>query len=81
MSCELPEIAKICREFDFGVPVRPDDACGLIMLLQKVIDRSDWYQDQKERSERAASVLTWQNEEKTLIDFLGSTLPKEDELI
>jgi glycosyltransferase involved in cell wall biosynthesis len=71
---ELPEITKICRELDFGISVRPDDATGLTMLLQKVIDRSDWYKDQKNRSEKAASVLTWQNEEKKLIQLLATTL-------
>jgi hypothetical protein len=43
-------------------------------LLQKVIDRSDWYKDQKNRSEKAASVLTWQNEEKKLIQLLATIL-------
>lgn len=71
---ELPEITKICRELDFGVSIRPDDVSGLTMLLQKVIDRSDWYKDQRDRSEKAASVLTWQNEEKKLFQLLATTL-------
>jgi glycosyltransferase involved in cell wall biosynthesis len=66
----LPEISRVCRDFDFGVTVAPDDADALTAILTQVVQRTDWYNEQRLRSAKAASSLTWQNAEARLQQLL-----------
>lgn len=71
----LPEISRVCREFDFGVTVAPDDTDALTEMLTQVTRRSDWYNEQKQRSARAALGLTWQKAEARLQHLLLEAAP------
>jgi glycosyltransferase involved in cell wall biosynthesis len=72
----LPEISRICQEYDFGVAVAPDDVDGLTELLTRVVSKSDWYEEQRRKSARAASGLTWQRAETKLQRLLIDCLPQ-----
>ena len=62
----LPEMARVCREFNFGEAVQPDDVDGLTELLARVVSRSDWYEEQRRRSALAGRFLTWRQSEERL---------------
>jgi glycosyltransferase involved in cell wall biosynthesis len=72
----LPEIRRVCQEYDFGVAVAPDDVDGLTELLTRVVHKSEWYEEQRQRSARAASSLTWQRAEAKLQRLLVDCLPQ-----
>jgi glycosyltransferase involved in cell wall biosynthesis len=71
----LSEIDRICRQFDVGVSVAPNDVDGLTDLLRRVVNRSEWYCLQRQRALRAATNLTWQKEEARLQSLLVGCLP------
>jgi hypothetical protein len=66
----LPEISRVCREFNFGETVKPDDVGGLTKLLARVVCKSDWYEEQRRRSAQAARCLNWQRSEEKLQQLL-----------
>lgn len=66
----LPEISRVCRDFDFGVTIAPDDADALTEILKQATRGSDWHNEQKRRSARAALGLTWQKAESRLQQLL-----------
>jgi glycosyltransferase involved in cell wall biosynthesis len=72
----LPEISRICREYDFGVAVAPNDVDSLTELLTRAVHKSEWYEEQRRRSARAASSLTWQRAEAKLQRLLIDCLPQ-----
>jgi hypothetical protein len=73
----LPEISRICREFNFGDTVQPDDVDGLTELLARVVCKSDWYAEQKRRSAQAARSLNWQRYEERLQQLLTDCCRRE----
>ena len=70
----LPEVTRLADKFGFGVGVAPDDAERMTELLRHVLDRSEWYENQKRQSLRAAQELTWQKQEMRLQRLLIGAL-------
>lgn len=68
---ELPEIKKICRELDIGAQIDPGNADSVTEALRHVVDRTPWFVNLKRRSQCAASLQIWQEDERNLQMIIG----------
>jgi glycosyltransferase involved in cell wall biosynthesis len=70
----LPEIDQICRELQIGAQIDPDDGESVAKALRHVVDATPLFLDLKQRSQRAASLDMWHDDERKLQQMISDLL-------
>ena len=66
---DFPEYRLINEHFNIGVLVKDLGAESIIEQINSLIQDPDFYDELKRNCHKAAKELTWENEEKKLLDF------------
>lgn len=72
----MPDVVDIIREYGFGQTLVQVNAENWASAIAEVLDRRAKY---KEKAQEARQILTWENSEDELVEFLGN--PKSVTLI
>lgn len=78
IGSDLPEIARVIREYGVGEVVKADDPQGLAAAIRQLIGDPDRYARAKANTRRAAQVFNWENEGKKLLALyqqIGARFP------
>lgn len=68
----LPEIAKIVRDYDLGIIVPSHQPEEIAQAIRQMISNTEDYNRWKANAKIAAESLTWQNEKKVLFEIYQS---------
>lgn len=67
IASDLPEVARVVREHDLGLLVKPGDADALVDALNRLASDPELRTYYSGRAERAASTLNWGEQEQSLV--------------
>lgn len=76
IASDLPEIARVVRQHDLGVLVRPGDSDALVNALVQLVDSQDLRAHYRDSAERASSKLNWEEQEQSLVAMYGRILSR-----
>lgn len=79
IASDLPEIARVVREHDLGLLVKPGDSDALVESLNRLVDDPELRTYYSGRAERAASTLNWEGQEQSLIAMYERILGQASE--
>ena len=76
IASDLPEIARVVKQHDLGVLVRPGDSDALVNALVQLVERQDLRAHYRDSAERASSKLNWEEQEQSLVAMYERILPR-----
>ena len=69
VGSDLPEIAKVIREYQIGEITDPEDPQAIAAAIKRLLDDPAWYQRAKTNTKQAAAVFNWEQEGKKLLSL------------
>ncbi|RME51437.1 MAG: glycosyltransferase, partial [Caldilineae bacterium] len=69
VGSDLPEIARVIREYDVGEVTDPDDPVAVAAALRRLLDDPERYARARANTARAAEVLNWEGESVKLVNL------------
>ncbi|MBO6848894.1 MAG: glycosyltransferase family 4 protein [Marinobacter sp.] len=77
VASDLPEIARVVREHDLGLLVKPGDSDALADALNRLVADPEMRAHFSECAERAADTLNWEEQEQSLVSMYERILSRE----
>lgn len=77
VASDLPEIAKVVKQHDLGLLVKPGDTGALSEALNTLVERPDLRASYSENALRAANTLNWEEQEQGLLELYSKVLSRE----
>lgn len=69
IASDLPEIARVVKQHDLGLLVKPGDSDSLVDALNKLVEGSELREYYSGSADCAASQLNWEQQEKSLVEM------------
>jgi glycosyltransferase involved in cell wall biosynthesis len=77
VASDLPEIAKVVKQHDLGLLVKPGDTGALSEALNTLVERPDLRASYSENALLAANTLNWEEQEEGLLELYSRVLSRE----
>jgi glycosyltransferase involved in cell wall biosynthesis len=76
IASDLPEIARVVRQHDLGLLVKPGDTDSLVDALNELVQKPDLRVHYAANADRAAKRLNWEEQEQSLVAMYERILSK-----
>jgi glycosyltransferase involved in cell wall biosynthesis len=76
IASDLPEIARVVRQHDLGLLVKPGDTDSLVDALIELVQQPDLRAHYAANADRAAKRLNWEEQEQSLVAMYERILSK-----